>query len=75
MEYELPASLPVLVLTARRDRLFGKRARQRLLAIAPHAKHVEVDAPHLVLQVRAREVAEILVAWLRSAPDTISDDA
>lgn len=49
-------TVPIITLTARQDRLVSTRLRSHLTA----AKHLELDGPHLLLQARPREAAELL---------------
>lgn len=53
-------SVPVMTLSGRQDRLVN--GASRLVARA----HFEIDGPHLLLQARPRETAELLHARLRS---------
>jgi pimeloyl-ACP methyl ester carboxylesterase len=59
-------SVPILVLRAARDRVISKRATQVILRNSPGAKVVEVDGPHLLLQTRAVECAEVVVSFLQT---------
>jgi pimeloyl-[acyl-carrier protein] methyl ester esterase len=57
--------LPMLILTARRDRIVPRRATRRLLQGAPAAQAMEIDGPHLLLQSRPRECAIRVLRFLR----------
>ena len=59
-------SVPILVLRAMRDRVISKRATQVILKNSQRAKLVEFDAPHLLLQTRAAECAQVVVGFLQS---------
>jgi pimeloyl-ACP methyl ester carboxylesterase len=52
--------MPIVVLSARQDRLVSAAVTAELLASAPNARHLELDGPHLLLQTRARQAAEML---------------
>jgi len=43
-------AVPILVMTAGRDRLVPKRKSEMIHAIRPDAEYVEINAPHLILQ-------------------------
>ncbi len=53
-------SVPILYLQASHDRLVPKSAAERVVRIAHHAKVVEVDGPHLLLQCSPKRCAEVL---------------
>lgn len=57
--------VPMLVIRARHDRLVGRRATREILEAAPHAKTVEVDGPHLLLQTRPCECASLVARFIR----------
>ena len=59
-------SVPILVLRAMRDRVISKRATQVILKNSQRAKLVEFDAPHLLLQTRAAECAQVVIGFLQS---------
>jgi len=56
--------VPTLVLRATRDRVISKRATRVILENSKSAKMVEFDAPHLLLQTRAAECAEVVVNFM-----------
>jgi pimeloyl-[acyl-carrier protein] methyl ester esterase len=56
---------PVLVLRAKRDRVVPKSAAERIMREAPHARRVEVDGPHLLLQTRPAECATAIESFMR----------
>jgi pimeloyl-ACP methyl ester carboxylesterase len=58
-------SLPTLVLCARRDRVISKVATMRILRGIPHAQHIEIDGPHLLLQTCAAECATAVLSFMR----------
>jgi pimeloyl-[acyl-carrier protein] methyl ester esterase len=58
--------VPILVLRAVRDRVISKRATQVIVENSRSAKLVEIDGPHLLLQSRALECAEVVVSFLRA---------
>jgi pimeloyl-ACP methyl ester carboxylesterase len=65
--------VPTLVLRAARDRVVPKRATQVIVENSPDAKLVEVDGPHLLLQTRAAECAEVVVSFLRAKQKGVDD--
>lgn len=54
--------LPIVAISARHDGLVSARDTAELLAHAPGARHFELDGPHLLLQARPRQMAELLHA-------------
>lgn len=63
-------SLPVMVLCAARDRVVSKAATMRMLRGIPHARPVEVDGPHLLLQTCSQECAAAVLTFIRAAKST-----
>jgi pimeloyl-ACP methyl ester carboxylesterase len=57
--------LPILVLTAARDRLLPRAAAHLLLQSLPLAQFEEIDGPHLLLQSRPRECAVPVLRFVR----------
>jgi pimeloyl-ACP methyl ester carboxylesterase len=57
--------VPLLYLRGRRDRLIASRHGDEIVALARDGRLVEIDAPHLVLQVAAREAAAAIDDFLR----------
>ena len=57
--------LPTLVLSARRDRVISKAATMRILRGIPHARHMEIDGPHLLLQACAAQCAAAVLSFMR----------
>ena len=57
--------LPILVLTAARDRLLPRAATHLLLQSLPLAQFEEIDGPHLLLQSRPRECAVPVLRFVR----------
>jgi pimeloyl-ACP methyl ester carboxylesterase len=58
--------VPTVVLRAARDRVISKRATQVIFENSMSAKLAEFDAPHLLLQTRAVECAEVVVNFLKA---------
>lgn len=59
-------NVPVLLLTGARDRLVGRACVDAILRARPDVRHVELDAPHLVLQRRPRESAHAVSDFLQA---------
>ncbi|MBL8913190.1 MAG: alpha/beta hydrolase [Archangium sp.] len=57
--------IPLMTISARQDRLVSARVTAQMRAVIPGAKHVDLDAPHLLLQARPRETAEHVRAFVR----------
>lgn len=57
-------AMPVLVLRAAQDRVVSKAATLRILDEAPHARLVEIDGPHLLLQTHAAECAVVIQSFM-----------
>ena len=57
--------VPILVLTARRDRIVPRAATRWLSSTAPGAQIAEIDGPHLLLQSRPDECAVPVLQFLR----------
>jgi pimeloyl-ACP methyl ester carboxylesterase len=57
--------LPMLVLTAARDRLLPRAATHLLLQSLPLAQFEEIDGPHLLLQSRPSECAVPVLRFVR----------
>ena len=58
--------LPMLVLQARRDLVIPRSATQWILNTAPHARLIEIDGPHLLLQTRPVECAAAVSKFVRT---------
>jgi pimeloyl-ACP methyl ester carboxylesterase len=58
-------SLPTLVLCAARDRVVSKAAPERLMRGIPHARRIDIDGPHLLLQTCPRECAAAVLGFIR----------
>jgi len=58
-------NLPILILTARRDRIVPRAAARWMLKTAAHAQVAEIDGPHLLLQARPEECAVPVLEFLR----------
>ena len=61
-------TIPVMTITARQDRLLSAKDLAELQSHAAGAKHLELDGPHLLLQARPHEAAELLRAQLSDQP-------
>lgn len=61
--------VPVLLLRAKRDRVVPASAAGDLSRATPQAASVELDAPHLLLQVAADAVAIVLKRFVTDPPD------
>ncbi len=57
--------VPLLGLLARHDRLLWPISVQALQRLAPQARWVTLDGPHLLLQARADAAAGVITDWLR----------
>jgi pimeloyl-[acyl-carrier protein] methyl ester esterase len=56
---------PVLVLRATRDRVVPKSSTERIMREATHARRVDIDGPHLLLQTRSAECAAAIQSFMR----------
>jgi pimeloyl-ACP methyl ester carboxylesterase len=56
---------PVLILSARGDRVIPRAAAMHMVRTLPHARHIEVDGPHLVIQTRAAICATIVTEFMK----------
>jgi pimeloyl-ACP methyl ester carboxylesterase len=59
-------ALPMLVLQAVRDRVIRRAVSRWMVQIAPHARLVEIDGPHLLLQTRPAECASAVMQFTRT---------
>lgn len=59
-------ALPMLVLQAVRDRVVRRAVSRWIMQIAPHARLVEIDGPHLLLQTRPAECASAVMQFART---------
>lgn len=57
--------LPVLILTASRDRILPRTATRLLVQRTPCAEVAEIDGPHLLLQSRPAECARAILRFLQ----------
>jgi pimeloyl-[acyl-carrier protein] methyl ester esterase len=57
--------LPVLILTASRDRIVPSAATRLLVQRTPGARVAEIDGPHLLLQSRPAECARAVLRFLQ----------
>jgi pimeloyl-[acyl-carrier protein] methyl ester esterase len=62
---KIPA--PILYLRATHDRLVPRSSADRVVSIAPHAKVLEIDAPHMLLQCAPAECAKAILDFTREA--------
>jgi pimeloyl-ACP methyl ester carboxylesterase len=51
---------PILYLRATHDRLVPRSSADRIVSLAPHAKVLEVEAPHMLLQCAPAECARLI---------------
>jgi pimeloyl-ACP methyl ester carboxylesterase len=58
-------SAPTLVLCATRDRVVSKAATLTILRGIAHAQRVDIDGPHLLLQIRPQECAAAVLSFMR----------
>lgn len=58
--------IPILYIKSRRDRVIGTRGASQVRAAAPAAVLRTIDAPHLILQTRPREAADIILEFLHA---------
>ena len=49
----------------RQDRLVGRQALDEIKALQPEMTVAELDAPHLIVQRRPAEAAELINSFLR----------
>ena len=58
-------SVPTLELCAARDRVVSKSATMRIMHGIGHARRVDIDGPHLLLQTCPQECAAAVLAFMR----------
>ncbi len=58
-------SVPTLVLCATRDRVVSKAATEKIMRGIAHARRVDVDGPHLLLQTCPQECAAAVLDFIR----------
>jgi pimeloyl-ACP methyl ester carboxylesterase len=58
-------AVPTLVLCATHDRVVSRAATMRIMRGIPHARRVDVDGPHLLLQTRPQECADAVLEFIR----------
>jgi pimeloyl-ACP methyl ester carboxylesterase len=56
--------VPVLYLRAKHDRVVPHSASRRVQMLCPHARVIEIDAPHFVLQAKPTESAAAVTAFM-----------
>lgn len=61
-------TVPTLCLQARQDRLLWPPSVAELQALLPHARHVALEGPHLLLQACAEPAAAVVAGWMRALP-------
>jgi pimeloyl-ACP methyl ester carboxylesterase len=59
--------LPMLLIRARRDRVVPDAACRQILALAAHARVLEIDGPHLLLQTLPQGCAAPVLEFMRAA--------
>ena len=64
--------LPTLVLSARHDRVLSAAATRWLLQQLPHAEHIEIDGPHLLLQACPEQCAAQIASFMRHPETSIA---
>src|SRR3984893_12326487 len=64
--------MPTLVLRARGDRVISRAATQWILQTLPGAELAEIDGPHLLLQSRPAECADIVLRFMASQSSSAS---
>ncbi|RUL74558.1 alpha/beta fold hydrolase [Dyella choica] len=60
-------SLPVLYLRATEDRLLAPSAWKPITSAVKHARKVDIEGPHLLLQARPVECAKAIAGFIRSS--------
>ena len=63
-------SLPTLVLCAARDRVVSKAATMRIMRGIRHARRIDIDGPHLLLQTCPQECAAAVLGFIREKEST-----
>jgi pimeloyl-ACP methyl ester carboxylesterase len=63
-------SVPTLVLCASRDRVVSKAASEKMMRGIPHARRVDIDGPHLLLQTCPQECAAAVLSFMREGKST-----
>ncbi len=58
--------VPILYLRATHDRLVPRGAADLICRIAPHARCIDISAPHMLLQCAAHESATVIEEFMRS---------
>lgn len=61
---DTPIQVPVLCLSASRDRVLRRRGVASIRARVPQAEFVELDGPHMLLQRHPREAAAVIARFL-----------
>lgn len=64
--------LPILVLQAARDLVVPRSATHWILETAPHARLIEIDGPHLLLQTRPEQCAAAVQRFLNAPTPCIN---
>ena len=59
--------LPILYLRAVRDRIVSENDAQMIQKYLPDVERIDIDAPHLLLQTRAQQCAELILNHAQSA--------
>lgn len=63
-EHAAAIDLPSLVLAARSDRLQGAGPSRELARLLPRARIAEIEGPHLLLQARPRDCAQLIAEFV-----------
>ena len=58
--------VPILYLHAERDRIVSENDAQMMQEYLPNVDRVDIDAPHLLLQTRPQQCAELIVKHVQS---------
>lgn len=57
-------SVPLLYIAATEDKLVGAEALKTILRIRPDIEHIDIKAPHLVLQVAPKEATAAIIRFV-----------
>jgi len=61
-------AVPTLCLQAQQDRLLWPPSVAELQALLPTARHMALQGPHLLLQARPEQAAEVVARWVNGLP-------
>ena len=62
--------VPTMVLCATRDRVVSEVATMRIMRGIEHARRVDIDGPHLLLQTCSQECAAAVLSFIREVKST-----